>query len=86
LYHVAYENKNNLTSWIGEISINGRNWPEVDRQNHNEAELAVDVTQTFELVKKELCQSIRLADVGRNLHGDDCPALAGFEVFGSLIE
>jgi hypothetical protein len=84
-YHVGYTNRNNLTSWLVEMSNDGAEWVLVHRQDENQLQLGMDVTQTFEVSRKGRCRFVRLVQVGRNYHGDDCLAVAGFELFGFLM-
>jgi hypothetical protein len=77
---------NNLKSWIVEISTDGVDWTEIDRQIDSQALSGVQKTDSFEVSGSHECRFIRLSQIGRNHLGNDQLVLSGFEVFGTLRE
>jgi hypothetical protein len=73
-------------AWMVEISIDGEHWTEIDRREDNSELSEERVIRTFQVSGNQVCQQIRLVNIGRNHQGYDCLCILAFEVFGSLIE
>jgi hypothetical protein len=79
-------NRANLKSWLVELSSDGTNWTEIDRRENNPELNDRNVTRTFPVSKSKDGRFIRIVNIGRNHHGNDCLSISGFEVFGTLID
>jgi hypothetical protein len=79
-------NRGNPKSWLVEVSSDGTNWTEIDHRENNAELNDRNVTRTFQVSQSEEGRFIRLVNIGRNHHGNDCLSISGFEVFGTLIE
>jgi hypothetical protein len=74
----------NLTSWVVEVSDNGRDWTEADRRENREDLCAQNVVRSFALSKPSTSRYIRLRQIGRNNCGSFDTVISGFELFGAL--
>jgi hypothetical protein len=65
--------------------VDGNSWREVAHEENNGRLNGYLFTATFPVVNGGECRFIRLVQIGRNHHGDDCIEISAWEVFGSLI-
>jgi predicted nucleic acid-binding Zn-ribbon protein len=82
----GYVNGPNLKSWSVEVSLDGREWTEIDRRESNADLNAKNVTHTFSVLRHETGRFVRLVNIGRNHFNSDMLCISSFEIFGSLIE
>jgi hypothetical protein len=75
-----------LKSWLIEISLDGKSWREVAREENNEQLKGKWFTATFAVSGAGECRFIRLVNIGRNHFRDDSLLISAWEIFGSLIE
>jgi hypothetical protein len=72
-------------SWIVEGSSDGKNWILLDEERDNNELRECDVWKSFGMKNQANVNEIRLRQIGPNHGGDDCLALSGFEVFGTMV-
>jgi hypothetical protein len=82
----ADANGPHLKSWLIEISMDGDDWVEVDRQENNSNLNGRNVTATFSIGSCKICRFLRLVNIGRNHRGNNALVIASFEIFGYLLE
>jgi IS1 family transposase len=75
-----------LKSWLVETSADSQTWKEVDRREGSTELNGQSLTRTFAVTGGSACRFIRLVNIGRTHHGDDCVAISALEIFGSLIQ
>jgi hypothetical protein len=75
-----------LQSWPVETSADGESWLEVAREEANNQLNGRYLTGTFAVAGGGECRFIRLANIARNHHGDDCFCVSAWEIFGRIIE
>jgi hypothetical protein len=76
----------NLKNWVVEVSDNGNDWIEIDRQTNNSKLDGKGAIAVFQASRQDVTgRYVRLANVGRNHRRDDCLSLSAFEIFGTLI-
>jgi hypothetical protein len=86
-YHQGDVNSFHPKSWLVETSVDGSNWTEADSREDNSDLNAKNVTRVFAVSRSDVCQYVRLVNVGTNHEpkGSDQLVISGFEVFGQLI-
>jgi hypothetical protein len=75
----------NLKSWAIDVSIDGSNWTEVDRQENRRELCAQNVVRSFALSKPSTGQYVRLRQIGKNDLNQWNTTISGFELFGTLM-
>jgi hypothetical protein len=73
-------------SWVVEISSDGSDWKEVDRQDGNKDLNAKNAVKSFSVRKAERFRFVRLRQIGKNHRGNDSLAISALEIFGSYTE
>jgi hypothetical protein len=76
----------NLKSWIIEVSVDGQHWTKIGHWENNSDLNKENTTCVFPVTEGEICRFLRLVNIGKNHFGHDMLAIAGFEVFDTLIE
>jgi hypothetical protein len=75
-----------LKSWVIESSLDRVNWTEINRKTDNNNFKNGWARPSFAVSKPAECRFIRLIQTGKNHHRDDHLYMAGFEIFGALLE
>jgi hypothetical protein len=75
-----------LKSWLVEMSVVGKSWREVAREEGTEQLKGKWITATFAVTSGGECRFIRLVNIGTNREGHDQLAISAWEIFGSLFE
>jgi hypothetical protein len=85
-YAIRTGHKAFMRSWLVEVSSDGTNWPQIDRQENCAQTNAPHYVGIFSLSKCVVSRLVRLVNIGRNYRGDDELMICAFELFGSLLE
>jgi hypothetical protein len=85
-YYCGSAGQEHLKSWLVEVSMDGKNWVEVDHKENNSELNAMNVTRVFEVSRSEMCRFVKLVNIGRNHFNNDQIVISSFEIFGSLFE
>jgi hypothetical protein len=72
-------------SWVVEVSVDGKNWEEIDHKENCNALNGKNKTRIFEVETVGEGRFIRLVNIGKNHYGDNCLALSAWEIFGTVI-
>jgi hypothetical protein len=75
-----------MRSWLVEVSAEGSNWQQIDRQENCGEANAPHYVGVFGISGSVACRFVRLVNIGRNYRGDDELVICAFELFGSLLE
>jgi hypothetical protein len=76
----------NPSSWIVEVSVDGKNWVEIDKRENTNDLNASNVMATFKAAATAEGRFVRFVNVGKNHCGSDRLFISTFEIFGTLIE
>jgi hypothetical protein len=76
----------NPKCWAVEGSMTGSEWNEIDHRENSGDLNRRNITCTYEVENSVLCRFVRFVNIGRNHAGNDCLCIAGFEIFGSMID
>jgi hypothetical protein len=81
----GWANSNNLKSWVVEVSSDGSEWKEADRQADNADLNGTNLVKAFPLSAEVEARYVRLRQVGPAHSGKDFLAISGFELFGKVV-
>jgi hypothetical protein len=78
------ETRQNLKSWVIEISTDGEHWTEADRRENREELHAQNVVRSFPVSTRAVSRYVRLRQIGWNHARNFDTYTSGFELFGVL--
>jgi hypothetical protein len=73
-------------SWLVEAPADGKKWRAVAREKNSTQLNNSRFAGGFTIAAPRECRFIRLVNIGRNHHRDDCLSISVWEIFGSLID
>jgi hypothetical protein len=73
-----------LRSWVIEVSDDGSNWNEIDRQENHDGLNGSNFSEVFEVRSVVEARFVRIRMIGLNYAGNQHLLFRAFEVFGGL--